>query len=40
VRCLTAVDVVKFGSQKFLTMFEGYCAFRSDIQETLTTYKL
>jgi NADH dehydrogenase len=39
VRCLTAVDVVKFGRQNFLTMFEGYRAFRSDIQETLTQYK-
>jgi len=39
VRCLTAVDVLKFGRQNFLSMFGGYRAFRSQIQDTMNRYK-
>jgi NADH:ubiquinone reductase (H+-translocating) len=39
VRCLTAVDVLKFGRQNFLSMFGGYNAFRSQIQDTMNKYK-
>jgi NADH:quinone reductase (non-electrogenic) len=38
VRCLTAVDVLKFSRQNFLSMFGGYKAFRSQIQETMHKY--
>jgi len=38
VRCLTAVDVLKFSSQNFLSMFGGYKAFRSQVQESLNKY--
>jgi NADH dehydrogenase len=38
VRCLTSVDVLKFGRHDFLSMFGGYKAFRSQIQETLDRY--
>ncbi len=39
VRSLTAVDVLKFSRQNFLSMFRGYKAFRSQVQETMHTYK-
>lgn len=39
VRCLTAVDVLKFGRQNFLSMFGGYKAFRSQVEETMNRYK-
>ena len=39
VRCLTAVDVLKFSSENFLSMFGGYRAFRSQIQEAMNRYK-
>ena len=39
VRSLTAVDVLKFSRQNFLSMFGGYKAFRSQVQETMHTYK-
>ncbi|HSC56490.1 MAG TPA: FAD-dependent oxidoreductase, partial [Nitrospira sp.] len=39
VRCLTAVDVLKFSRQNFLSMFGGYKAFRSQVQETMQTYR-
>ncbi len=38
VRCLTAVDVLKFSRQNFLSMFGGYKAFRSQIQEMMQKY--
>jgi NADH dehydrogenase len=38
VRCLSAVDVLKFGRQNFLSMFGGYKAFRSQIQDTMNKY--
>jgi CRP-like cAMP-binding protein len=38
VRCLTAVDVLKFGRQNFLSLFGGYKAFRSQIQEAVRQY--
>lgn len=38
VRCLTAVDVLKFGRQNFLSMFGGYKAFRSQVQNTMNKY--
>jgi NADH dehydrogenase len=38
VRCLTAVDVLKFGRQNFLSMFGGYKAFRSQIQDAMQQY--
>ncbi len=38
VRCLTAVDVLKFSRQNFLSMFGGYKAFRSQIQEMMNKY--
>lgn len=38
VRCLTAVDVLKFGRQNFLNMFAGYKAFRSQVQDTMRQY--
>lgn len=38
VRCLTAVDVLKFNRQNFVTMFGGYKAFRSQIQEAMEQY--
>jgi NADH:ubiquinone reductase (H+-translocating) len=38
VRCLTSVDVLKFGRHDFLKMFGGYTAFRSQILETLRKY--
>lgn len=38
VRCLTAVDVLKFGRRNFLSMFGGYRAFRGQIQETMRQY--
>ena len=38
VRCLTAVDVLKFGRQNFLSMFGGYKAFRSQVQDTMNKY--
>jgi NADH dehydrogenase len=38
VRCVTAVDVLKFGRQDFLNMFSGCKAFRSHIQETAEKY--
>lgn len=38
VRCLTAVDVLKFGRQNFLSMFAGYKAFRSQVQDTMRQY--
>jgi NADH:quinone reductase (non-electrogenic) len=39
VRSLTAVDVLKFSRQNFLSMFQGYKAFRSHVQETMQTYR-
>jgi CRP-like cAMP-binding protein len=39
VRCLTAVDVLKFGRQNFLSMFGGYKAFRSQIKEEMNKYR-
>jgi NADH dehydrogenase len=39
VRSLTAVDVLKFSRQSFLSMFRGYKAFRSQVQETMHHYK-
>ena len=39
VRCLTAVDVLKFSSQNFLSMFGGYRAFHSQIQASMQQYK-
>ena len=39
VRSLTAVDVLKFSRQNFLSMFRGYKAFRSQVQETMHRYK-
>ena len=38
VRCLTAVDVLKFSRQNFITMFGGYKAFRSQIQDAMQQY--
>ena len=38
VRCLTAVNVLKFSRQNFLSMFGGYTALRSQIQETMRKY--
>jgi NADH:quinone reductase (non-electrogenic) len=38
VRCLSAVDVLKFSRQNFVTMFGGYKAFRSQIQEAMQQY--
>jgi NADH dehydrogenase len=40
VRCLTAVDVLKFSRQNFVTMFGGYKAFRSQIQEAMQRYTI
>jgi NADH:quinone reductase (non-electrogenic) len=39
VRSLTAVDVLKFSRQNFLSMFQGYKAFRSHVQEAMQSYK-
>ena len=39
VRSVTAVDVLKFSRQNFLSMFQGYKAFRSHVQETMQGYK-
>ncbi|HET9786020.1 MAG TPA: cyclic nucleotide-binding domain-containing protein, partial [Pyrinomonadaceae bacterium] len=39
VRTITAVDVLKFSRQNFLSMFRGYKAFRSQVQETMHRYK-
>jgi NADH:ubiquinone reductase (H+-translocating) len=39
VRSLTAVDVLKFSRQNFLSMFRGYKAFRSQVQEVMHTYR-
>ena len=39
VRSLTAVDVLRFSRQNFLSMFRGYKAFRSQVQETMHHYK-
>lgn len=39
VRSLTAVDVLKFSRHNFLSMFGGYKAFRSQVQETMDTYQ-
>ena len=39
VRSLTAVDVLKFSRQNFLSMFGGYKAFRSQVQETMHSYR-
>ena len=39
VRSLTAVDVLKFSRQNFLSMFGGYKAFRSHLQEAIHNYK-
>ncbi|WP_455378938.1 FAD-dependent oxidoreductase [Petrachloros mirabilis] len=38
VRCLTAVDVMKFGRHNFLSMFQGYRSFRSQVQEGMQKY--
>jgi CRP-like cAMP-binding protein len=38
VLCLTAVDVLKFSRQNCVTMFGGYKAFRSQIQEAIQQY--
>lgn len=38
VRCLTAVDVLRFGRQNFLSLFAGYKAFRSRVQDTMRQY--
>jgi NADH dehydrogenase len=38
VRSLTAVDVLKFSRQNFLSMFGGYKAFRNQVQETMQRY--
>jgi NADH dehydrogenase len=39
VRSLTGVDVLKFSRQNFLSMFQGYKAFRSHVQEAMQSYK-
>ncbi|HSA86450.1 MAG TPA: cyclic nucleotide-binding domain-containing protein, partial [Nitrospira sp.] len=39
VRSLTAVDVLKFSRDNFLSMFGGYKTFRSQVQEMMNTYK-
>jgi NADH dehydrogenase len=38
VRCMTAVDVLKFGRQDFLSMFAGCKVLRSHMEDTLEKY--
>jgi NADH dehydrogenase len=38
VRCMTAVDVLKFGRQDFLSMFGGCKALRNHLEDTLEKY--